>query len=129
LVDRKGGRKFIDMKTIKINSFCTLLAAVLMVSIGSSCNTIEYVNRFYQVTRCADPWHQEDATAQEYRDNAVEYLTAAGYDVKGPISTTDGDTDEEDCLTCQCKTNERLRLDVHRDDVTDLETLFGFTKD
>lgn len=117
------------MNTIKKNCLAICLVLVVIASINTGCNTIEYVNRYYHITRCADPWHVEDATTLEYIGNATEYLIAAGYDVKGGVLSSDGVSDDETCTTCDCNTTDRLRLDVHRDDVADLETLFGFTKD
>jgi len=118
------------MIKIKKSLFSISLLLVIVASINTSCNTIEYVNRYYQITKCADPWHVEDASAEEYGNNAISYLLSAGIDVKEPILSSDSeDFDDETCITCECKTTDRLRVDVHRDDASELETNFGFTKD
>lgn len=100
-----------------------LLVLVVFTLGWSACDEIQYDKRYYQITSCADPWHVENASAQEYTANAVNWFAGNSIEIKNISLIPDGESSDDTCTGCECNTSERLEFLVLRDDIGKLDDL------
>ena len=88
--------------------YALYFAYILTIVLFSACKKTEDKGWFkYDVTQCADPWHDEVEKGSTIETAALEYLTVNGIELDH-IQKNSAPKDFTACVECTCPNGEKI---------------------